>query len=185
MGFRSQCSLSYDHYVLASSIFLSIQDQSNYWISGQVNILAETEIPVFMRSYIYKWYANYFDANLEEVELPLNDYPTFSTFFTRKIIRKAADYAQNTISSPCDGKLLSLEEVTEDKCNIIKGHKYSLSEVFLGESSEVTDQPIHTYIRKNNKNKLYQMIIYLAPGDYHRFHSPADMTIKKEKEIEG
>lgn len=34
-------------------------------------------------------------------------------------------------------------------------------------------------------NQLYYCIIYLAPGDYHRFHSPADWTVLVRRHFPG
>lgn len=35
------------------------------------------------------------------------------------------------------------------------------------------------------KTKIYSIIFYLAPGDYHRFHSPTQMSLKSRNHILG
>jgi len=37
----------------------------------------------------------------------------------------------------------------------------------------------------NPNNCLYHCVIYLAPGDYHRFHSPVDWTIYNRRHVPG
>lgn len=147
-------------------------------------MIAEMQIPRLLRRPIFTAYSKLYKVNLKEVELPLKEYPTFCAFFTRKITRPLPVAINNTVSSPCDGKVLVIEEVTGDKCQIIKNAKYSLSELITGNHQ---DNPF--YIAENlkiNKNsRLFQLVIYLAPGDYHRFHSPADLTILKRTPIDG
>jgi phosphatidylserine decarboxylase len=46
------------------------------------------EIPVSLRYSIFNLYSKYYGVILDEVELPLKNYPTFGDFFTRKITRK-------------------------------------------------------------------------------------------------
>lgn len=169
---------------LQSSTPHHTQEKANYYLTMQAQYHADLTVPLFMRKFLYGLYAKHYQVNLDEVPLPLEQYPTFSSFFTRQITREAPEEQPNTISSPCDGKVLTVGEVTSDECHIIKGRNYSLTELFLGQSPKDFD-PIHTFVRKNKDNKLFQVIIYLAPGDYHRFHAPARMTICKEKRIEG
>ncbi len=40
-------------------------------------------------------------------------------------------------------------------------------------------------LKKNSKNELYHCVVYLAPGDYHGFHSPADWTVLHRRHFPG
>ncbi|XP_017776105.1 PREDICTED: phosphatidylserine decarboxylase proenzyme, mitochondrial-like, partial [Nicrophorus vespilloides] len=75
-------------------------------------------------------------------------------------------------------------------CFQVKGVTYSL-EKFLGENvwnkNNNGNCDYHkSLLCKSHKNTtLYQCIIYLAPGDYHRFHSPAEWTPSYRRHICG
>ncbi len=55
----------------------------------------------------------------------------------------------------------------------VKGVRYPLK-TFLGEAE----------LPRNNR-KLWQCVIYLAPGDYHGFHAPTDWTVTKRSYFPG
>jgi phosphatidylserine decarboxylase len=69
-------------------------------------MIAEMQIPRLLRRPVFTAYAKFYKANLKEIELPLREYPTFAAFFTRKIKRVFPEAQPNTVSSPCDGKVL-------------------------------------------------------------------------------
>lgn len=58
----------------------------------------------------------------------------------------------------------------------VKGMTYTVSG-FLGTQLE--------NIKKHPHTKLYHCVIYLAPGDYHRIHSPDNWTITKRRHFPG
>jgi len=77
---------------------------------------------------------------------------------------------------------------TNEQVEQVKGVTYSLKS-FLGPANWV-DQSKSTYVdtirlRENEDTAIYQCIIYLAPGDYHRFHSPTSWTPKLRRHFSG
>ncbi len=81
-------------------------------------------------------------------------------------------------NSPSDGVVLTFGPVDKEKRLLeqVKGVSYKMDE-FLGSTKEMRGQ--------SKDRELYQCVIYLCPGDYHRFHSPADWTVKMRRHFPG
>lgn len=87
--------------------------------------------------------------------------------------------------SPADSKILSFSEVVSDECLLIKGKFYNLGELFTGiKDYKFTTECLNS-LKTNKSNRLYQCVFYLNPGDYHRFHSPADFMVTLRNHIVG
>lgn len=67
----------------------------------------------------------------------------------------------------------------------VKGVTYRLDK-FLG-SSSLSDTAVASAPCESMEPQkcLYHIIIYLAPGDYHHFHSPADWTVYTRRHFPG
>lgn len=158
--------------------------------------LASLELPVSLRPTLYGFYAKTFDANLEEVALDLSDFPSLGDFFVRPLKYNARPIDQSTsIVSPSDGKVLYFGPVTSCSVQQVKGVTYNLRH-FLGDIStsylgklKFTKEDDEAYIKSLLENpllnQLYQLTVYLAPGDYHRFHSPTDWQIEFRRHFPG
>ena len=100
---------------------------------------------------------------------------------------------------PSDGIVLTCGKVSGSRVEQVKGITYSLSR-FLGPVNWTRADDGHTdaallatddvdYIERiksrNRDTELYQAVIYLAPGDYHRFHSPTEWSVTFRRYFPG
>ena len=108
----------------------------------------------------------------------LEDFPNLASFFIRSIKPECRRTDTSALLvCPCDGQIVYQGVVDTRNMTIaqVKGVNYSANE-FLGGDIPTPSNP---------ENELYYCVIYLAPGDYHRFHSPGDWTMKLRYHIPG
>jgi len=68
----------------------------------------------------------------------------------------------------------------DDQIEQVKGISYSMKD-FLGENSPIYQK----MAEKKPGNDFYYCVIYLAPGDYHGYHSPATWSITERRHFPG
>eukprot|EP01104_Vermistella_antarctica_P017096 TRINITY_DN59_c0_g1_i7.p1 TRINITY_DN59_c0_g1~~TRINITY_DN59_c0_g1_i7.p1 ORF type:complete len:487 (+),score=94.00 TRINITY_DN59_c0_g1_i7:90-1463(+) len=154
---------------------LPLRALSRVW--GSVNGL---QIPVVGRQWVYKGYAKVFGCNLDEVELPLESYPSLADFFTRRLKAGVRPISPADVVSPADARVLVVGEVDRSNGLVeqVKGRSYSINN-FLGPKYDATTAS------SSEGKKLFHIVLYLAPGDYHGFHSPADWKMDTRRHFPG
>ena len=87
---------------------------------------------------------------------------------------------------PCDGKVLHFGRVDDGQLEQVKGVTYNLVK-FLGPHNTVPSDGTQNKSKEDTDQDtdLFHVILYLAPGDYHHFHSPADWTVTKRRHFPG
>nr|CAG4646237.1 EOG090X05NI [Macrothrix elegans] len=158
--------------------------------------LTNRHLPVWARQPILGLYAKTFNCNLDEaLDGNLENYPCLAEFFRRKLKSGVRPIdPSSSVVAPSDGTVLNFGRVTAGMMEQVKGVSYSLNE-FLGPAywrngPEVQphDQTTLDYEKSllvNKNNDLYHCVIYLAPGDYHCFHSPVEWTVNFRRHFPG
>lgn len=118
----------------------------------------------------------------EAEEAKISSYFSVNELFSRGLRGDARPISGTDVISPVDGLVL-YAGAASDSTGKIKGIEYKLQD-FLGlgagkggAESGLLANPEH--------NRLYQAVVYLAPRDYHRFHSPTDFVVEEIKHIPG
>lgn len=123
---------------------------------------ARITVPRPLRSLAYRAFARRVGASLDEVELPLGEYQSFSHFFARRLRSGARPLPidPGAVVSPCDGTVAAIGVADEGRLIQAKGRDYALAQLLDEEaaSARLVGGPYVT--------------IYLSPANYHRVHSP-------------
>ncbi|WWD21949.1 phosphatidylserine decarboxylase [Kwoniella shandongensis] len=129
-------------------------------------------------------------AFIDTYELPMdellvkdiNQYPTFNSFFSRRLVPTARPIAApndpSIVISPADCRLTVFPTVDKAKKIWIKGKQFTLPNLLTG--NDATDTRFKE-IQDDGAAAL--AIARLAPQDYHRFHSPVDGVVGDIKDI--
>lgn len=138
------------------------------------------DLPVFLRRPLYLAWTRAFDCQLHEIadggESTLDSFPNLNAFFIRRIdLAKYRPLAADEMISPVDGRVNVFGEVTPNGLvEQIKGMEYRVDDL-LG----FTPPPLKP------DSRMYYYVLYLAPGDYHRMHTPAACTIDERRHFPG
>nr|CDS22551.1 phosphatidylserine decarboxylase [Echinococcus granulosus] len=152
-----------------------------------VGAVGDITIPSFLRSIVFGTFVKLTHCNMAEAkESDPRKYATLSQFFTRELAPNTRPLDSTAvITSPCDGTVLYLGPVDLETRILeqVKGISYNMDE-FLG---PLTDDGTQAAAKKGKTGHrhLYQCVIYLAPGDYHRFQSPTDWTVRIRRHFTG
>ena len=141
-----------------------IQGFSEVMYSRVLDRLAEAHLPPGVLTPFLRAYCRVYDVDVAEVPSPLQDYRSFREFFVRPVRAgmRHVDNAPARLTSPVDARILAsgLFDGQTPVTMRIKGRIYTLEDL-LG--TREAQGPIESG---------GFVLFYLAPGGYHRFHSP-------------
>jgi phosphatidylserine decarboxylase len=130
---------------------------------------ASTALPPLVMVPFLRAYCRVYGVDTNEMESPFHSYRNFREFFSRPVKAglRHVDTDPSRLTSPVDGMVLATGTFQESPLNAlrIKGRLYSLDDL-LGTEEAHGDLVTGGYV-----------LFYLAPGDYHRFHSPIDGVV--------
>lgn len=131
-------------------------------LSHAVGHATRLNVPPWMHQAVIRKFAEAYKVNLDEAELPVEGYPTFLDFFTRRLKPgvRPVDAAEDAVVSPVDGCVSQLGYALEGKLVQAKGITYTAAQL-LGDAAAAAPFEGGAWAT-----------IYLAPRDYHRIHSP-------------
>lgn len=153
---------------------------------GRVN---RVELPTWLRKPVYSLYIWTFGVNMQEAAVEdLHYYRNLGEFFCRRLKPAVRPLCTSScLISPADGKVLHFGRVQNSEVEQVKGVTYTL-ENFLGPQKSQNNNLSSSFrdvLLSCPESDLFHVVVYLAPGDYHCFHSPTDWTVELRRHFPG
>ncbi|WP_392559521.1 archaetidylserine decarboxylase [Orbus mooreae] len=131
----------------------------------------------FLTTAMIKGFCKLYKIDLTEAKYQkAEEYKTFNDFFARELQEDARpiDESDNSIVMPADGVISQFGTIKDNVLLQAKGHIYSLESLVA----------CHPEMIQFFKNGSY-VTTYLAPSNYHRFHTPFNGTLKEMIYVPG
>ncbi len=162
---------------------LTQQEDLNFLLTNRVPRLAATrfmgwysriERPWLTRFSVAVWRV-FTDLDLSEAEAPPQGYRSLRDVFTRRLRpgRRPIDPTPATIVSPCDAIVGAFGPVTRGMALQAKGMDYRIADLF-GDATRAAPYLNGSYVT-----------LRLTSAMYHRFHAPADLTLRRVTHLAG
>ena len=123
------------------------------------------------------WFIRHFNVDMSEAAEPSPaDYPDFNSFFTRSLKPGARPQPEQpgAITSPVDGRISQIGDITDGRLIQAKGRNFSLVELLGGDEHRAAAFQEGGFAT-----------LYLSPRDYHRIHMPCDARLVETAYIPG
>ena len=123
-----------------------------------------------IRAFVQKY-----DINLNEIELPLDQYKNLNAFFSRKLKPHARPFIADPhiFCSPADGKVLAYPKLNAQTRLPVKGSHVDIAHLLSSKKSAIP--------YRNGA----ALVIRLAPADFHRYHFPVAGIATASDKIPG
>ncbi len=131
--------------------------------------LADLKPPAAVLRPLLRAYVRLYGVDMAEAAEPLEAYPSFNAFFTRRLKPglRPLPSEPGLLVSPADAKLTSVGPVPADgRLEQVKGHTYALDELLVSAEEAA------------RFSGGVQATLYLSPSMYHRVHSPLDGRVR-------
>lgn len=144
-------------------------------LSHAVGRLASVRVPRWLRGPLWRGFASVVGADLSEVRDPLDDFDCLQGFFTRALREgvRPIDDDPEAFVAPCDGAWGESGVIESGRLLQVKGRTYALADLL--------DDPA---LAERFEGGAYATF-YLSPRDYHRFHAPCALRVRRAVHVPG
>lgn len=144
-------------------------------LSRLVGWATDRRVPRFLRGAVYRGFARYAGADLSEVRLAIDDFPSLGAFFVRELKAgsRPLDPDPDALLSPVDGTIQAVCPIERGAVLQAKGRSYTVAALCGGLESGLDLEGGAAWT------------IYLSPRDYHRIHTPFATQLTAARWIDG